>query len=311
MSSSGSRAEYPGPLTVRCLALIDRTASIAALREPKTIVIVRSSVRRRRPTVSSSNRLWSRTPAATRGCASCIRIAQVPPSVTADSRFTRQMGDFGPNRPWSSIMLPDAIDPSLVTGARADTHYMERALAQARRAAAVGEVPVGAVIVRDGSVLGEAHNMIESTPDATAHAEMLVLRQAAGLARSWRRHGAGPHRPARLRRPRPEEGSRRFGIRRAAPSRKQPPGRDQLWDPGGTGRPPAARLLCRPTRQIPLAATVLRQRALAADPSIGRRCEPANRACYREASGQRAAGCDARPPRSPDRRWRSAIRRVA
>src|SRR5256885_462096 len=189
MSSSGSRAEYPGPLTVRCLALIDRTACIAAVREPKTIVIVRSRVRRRRPTVSSSNRLWSRTPAATRGCASCIRIAQVPPSVTADSRFTRQMGDFGPNRPWSSIMLPDAIDPSLVTGARDDTHYMERALAQARRAAAIGEVPVGAVIVRDGSVLAEAHNLIESTPDATAHAEMLILRQAAGLLRSWRLDG--------------------------------------------------------------------------------------------------------------------------
>ena len=99
------------------------------------------------------------------------------------------MGDSGPNRPWSSIMLPDAIDPSLVTGARDDAHYMERALAQARRAAAIGEVPVGAVIVRDGSVLAEAHNLIESTPDATAHAEMLILRQAAGLLRSWRLDG--------------------------------------------------------------------------------------------------------------------------
>src|SRR5256885_8482548 len=153
------------------------------------MVIVRASVRRRRPTVSSSNRLWSRTPAATRGCASCIRRAQVPPSVTADSRFTRQMADSGPNRPWSSIMLPDAIDPSLVTGPRDDAHYMERALAQARGAAAIGEVPVGAVIVRDGSVLAEAHNLIESTPDATAHAEMLVLNQAAALLRALRLDG--------------------------------------------------------------------------------------------------------------------------
>ncbi|TMF84578.1 MAG: nucleoside deaminase [Chloroflexi bacterium] len=86
-------------------------------------------------------------------------------------------------------MLPDAIDPSLVTGARDDAHYMERALAQARRAAAIGEVPVGAVIVRDGSVLAEAHNLIEGTPDATAHAEMLVLRRVATLARSWRLDG--------------------------------------------------------------------------------------------------------------------------
>src|SRR5256712_1658777 len=189
MSSSGSRAEYPGPLTVRCVALTDRTACIAAVCEPKTIVIVRSSVRRRRPTVSSSNRLWSRTPAATRGSASCIRRAQVPPSVTTDSRFTRQIADCGPNRPWSSIMLPDALDPSLVTGARDDAHYMERALAQARRAAAIGEAPVGALTDRDGSVLAEDHPLIQGTPDATAHAEMLVLRQAAGLVGSWRLDG--------------------------------------------------------------------------------------------------------------------------
>jgi tRNA(adenine34) deaminase len=63
---------------------------------------------------------------------------------------------------------------------------MERALAQARQAAASGEVPVGAVLVRDGAVLAEAHNLIESTPDATAHAEMLVLKEGARLTQSWR-----------------------------------------------------------------------------------------------------------------------------
>ena len=56
---------------------------------------------------------------------------------------------------------------------------MERALAQARHAAAIGEVPVGAVLFRNGSVLAEAHNLIETTPNATAHAEMLVLNEAA------------------------------------------------------------------------------------------------------------------------------------
>jgi tRNA(adenine34) deaminase len=66
---------------------------------------------------------------------------------------------------------------------------MERALALARRAVTMGEVPVGAVLVRDGSVLIEAHNLIESTPDATAHAEMLVLKEAARLAQSWRLEG--------------------------------------------------------------------------------------------------------------------------
>ena len=72
---------------------------------------------------------------------------------------------------------------------RNDAHYMERALAQARRAADVGEVPVGAVLVRNGSVLAEAHNLIETTPDATAHAEMLLLREAARLTQSWRLDG--------------------------------------------------------------------------------------------------------------------------
>jgi len=66
---------------------------------------------------------------------------------------------------------------------------MERALAQARTAAAIGEVPVGAVVVRNGTVLAEAHNLIESTPDATAHAELLVLQAAARQTRSWRLEG--------------------------------------------------------------------------------------------------------------------------
>jgi len=66
---------------------------------------------------------------------------------------------------------------------------MERALDQARRAAAIGEVPVGAVLVRDGAVLAEAHNLIETRPDATAHAEMMVLTEAARLTQSWRLDG--------------------------------------------------------------------------------------------------------------------------
>jgi len=95
----------------------------------------------------------------------------------------------GPKSPWSSATLPVAIDASLTSGARDDAHYMERALAQARKGASFAEVPVGAVLVRNGSVLVEAHNLIETTPDATAHAEMLVLREAARLTRSWRLDG--------------------------------------------------------------------------------------------------------------------------
>lgn len=71
-------------------------------------------------------------------------------------------------------------------GARDDTHYMELAIAQARQAAAAGEVPVGAVAIRDGALVSAAYNQIESAPDATAHAEMLVLRDVARQTRSWR-----------------------------------------------------------------------------------------------------------------------------
>src|SRR5947209_10795769 len=116
-------------------------------------------------------------------------MAQVPARATTASRFTRQITDSGPNSPRGSRMLRCAIDPSLVIGSRDDGHYMERALAQARQAVAAGEVPVGAVLVRNGSVLAEAHNLIESTPDATAHAEMVLLREAARETQSWRLEG--------------------------------------------------------------------------------------------------------------------------
>lgn len=63
---------------------------------------------------------------------------------------------------------------------------MELALAQARAAAAEGEVPVGAVAVAGGVVLAARHNEREHTGDPTAHAEMLVLRDAAAALGSWR-----------------------------------------------------------------------------------------------------------------------------
>jgi tRNA(adenine34) deaminase len=87
------------------------------------------------------------------------------------------------------FMLRFVIDSSPSTGRPDDLHYMERALAQARQAAEAGEVPVGAVLARDGVVLAEAHNLIESLPDATAHAEMLVLKEGARLTQSWRLEG--------------------------------------------------------------------------------------------------------------------------
>lgn len=66
---------------------------------------------------------------------------------------------------------------------------MRRALRLARRAGARGEVPVGAVAVLEGSVIAAASNRIERAGDATAHAEMLVLRRAAAVVGGWRLAG--------------------------------------------------------------------------------------------------------------------------
>ncbi len=56
---------------------------------------------------------------------------------------------------------------------------MTRALALARDAAAAGEVPVGAVVVRDGEIIAEGHNQPRASGDPTAHAEIVALRAAA------------------------------------------------------------------------------------------------------------------------------------
>jgi tRNA(adenine34) deaminase len=67
-----------------------------------------------------------------------------------------------------------------------DEVWMMAALAEARRAAEIGEVPVGAVVVREGSVVGRGHNRRESDGDPLAHAEILAIRRAAAGIGDWR-----------------------------------------------------------------------------------------------------------------------------
>jgi tRNA(adenine34) deaminase len=67
---------------------------------------------------------------------------------------------------------------------------MRMAIDQARRAGAAGEVPVGAVVVAGGRVVGAAGNEREATGDPTAHAEILAMRQAAAGLGTWRLSGA-------------------------------------------------------------------------------------------------------------------------
>ena len=72
----------------------------------------------------------------------------------------------------------------------ADEHWMGLALEEAARAAQAGEVPVGAVVVLDGRLLGSGHNTPIKDCDPTAHAEMVALRAAAREAGNYRLIGA-------------------------------------------------------------------------------------------------------------------------
>jgi tRNA(adenine34) deaminase len=67
--------------------------------------------------------------------------------------------------------------------------YMRRALREAEQALTEDEVPVGAVIVRDGQIIASAHNGREQLHDPTAHAEMVAITQAAAALEDWRLEG--------------------------------------------------------------------------------------------------------------------------
>lgn len=71
-------------------------------------------------------------------------------------------------------------------GVEGDEAFMRIALEEARQASSKGEIPVGAVLVRGGCVIARAHNVVETTNDPTAHAEMRVMRDAARALGAWR-----------------------------------------------------------------------------------------------------------------------------
>ena len=66
-----------------------------------------------------------------------------------------------------------------------DHHFMDLALAQAAVAADMGEVPVGAVVVRNDQVISQAHTRREVDSDPTAHAELIAMRKAAEVIGDW------------------------------------------------------------------------------------------------------------------------------
>ena len=67
---------------------------------------------------------------------------------------------------------------------------MQLALQEARAADVIGEIPIGAVLVVEGEVVARAHNMRETWNDATAHAEVIVIREACKKLGRWRLEGA-------------------------------------------------------------------------------------------------------------------------
>ena len=67
-----------------------------------------------------------------------------------------------------------------------DVSFMQQTLTLAREAPLIGEVPIAALLVRDGIVISRAHNLRETDQDPTAHAELLAIREAARQMKSWR-----------------------------------------------------------------------------------------------------------------------------
>lgn len=67
-----------------------------------------------------------------------------------------------------------------------DIRFMKEAIAEARKAEAIREVPIGAVIVQNGVIIGRGHNLRETTLNPTAHAEMIAIQEASDRLQAWR-----------------------------------------------------------------------------------------------------------------------------
>jgi tRNA(adenine34) deaminase len=82
--------------------------------------------------------------------------------------------------------ITEPVDFSVSVGSRLDRDMMDRALELAREARNLGEVPVGAVVVRGGRIISQAYNLRETLEDPTAHAERLALTWAGRALGTWR-----------------------------------------------------------------------------------------------------------------------------
>lgn len=84
------------------------------------------------------------------------------------------------------MRLRNTLDYSLVDEQAIHEFWMKQAILEANKAETLGEVPIGAVIVRHGEIIGRGYNLRETTQDSTAHAEMVAIREASNHLQSWR-----------------------------------------------------------------------------------------------------------------------------
>ena len=90
-------------------------------------------------------------------------------------------------RETAASFTPSGVeDESPIIDLQSDAHFMGQALREARKAYAAGEVPIGAVVVREGRIIARAWTQVETLKDATAHAEMLALTAAQQSIGDWR-----------------------------------------------------------------------------------------------------------------------------
>ncbi|GIO35062.1 tRNA-specific adenosine deaminase [Paenibacillus albilobatus] len=83
-------------------------------------------------------------------------------------------------KPIHPLSVDESVDKAV------HERWMKEAIAEAKRAEAIGEVPIGAVIVRGDEIIGRGYNLRETSQDATAHAEIVAIREASQAIGAWR-----------------------------------------------------------------------------------------------------------------------------
>ena len=89
----------------------------------------------------------------------------------------------------ATVLASDQVQETADEVFATDLMFMREALAEARKAPAIGEVPVGAVVVYQGKIIARAHNRRNTDHDPSAHAELIAMRKAAKAIGDWRLEG--------------------------------------------------------------------------------------------------------------------------